>query len=201
MYSVCRLRSYVFGLLKVKQRLRLNHRNLLRVSRERVNMQFASAGLEVYIAERLQTPVAGCLKLHKYSSIASKSLKVGMTLLIQVRIHLLNLKIGHITQTSAQRAFVRTRAAELKPLNQPSLRQQLPRRTYNLAQAYRPGKHADHVCASRHPDKSLILLGLHLTLGINLEKFGMNRPLEKTERQLFNCYIYLRCFHSPRTNT
>jgi hypothetical protein len=23
----------------------------------------------------------------------------------------------------------------------------------------------------------------------------MNRPLKKTERQLFNCYIYLRYFH------
>ncbi|GAI57742.1 unnamed protein product, partial [marine sediment metagenome] len=43
-------------LLKVEQRLRLNHRYLVRVSREGMDVQFSLSCLEVNIAERLQTP-------------------------------------------------------------------------------------------------------------------------------------------------
>ncbi len=67
-------------LLKIEQRLSLNHCYLIRISRERVDVQFTSSGLKVNIAERLKIADFQLRKLDKNTSIACETLKVGVTL-------------------------------------------------------------------------------------------------------------------------
>ena len=114
--------------MEVPERLRLYNRCLFRICSKRVNMQFSASGLEINIRER-QKAVGLCQReFCKYAAIVCEPLKVGVTLLIEICTHLLDLKIGHIAQVAAERAFVRLGAVELKTLNETSFRQQLPRR-------------------------------------------------------------------------
>ena len=179
-------------LLKVEQGLGLNHRHLLRIGRERVDVQLLLSCLEVDIAERLQAAGFQRWEFDKHAAIAGEPLKVDMALPIQIRTHPLDLKVGHIIYPPAQGALVRPWAAELEALNQTSLRQRLTRRAYNLAEAHIARKHTDNVGAARNPDKRLVLFGFQLPLGVNLEKLRMQGPLEETEYQFLDSYIDLR---------
>lgn len=145
--------------MEVEQRLRLNHRYLVGISSEGVDVQFGLSGLKVDIAERLEASDFQSREFDEHAATLGEALKVNMTLPIQIWTHLLNLEIGHVAYPSAQSAFMRTRAVKLKTLNQPSARKHLSRRAYDLAQEYVPGIHADNVCAARHPDVRLVFAG------------------------------------------
>ncbi len=157
-----------------------------------MDVQFSLSCLKVNIAERLEAPDLQAGEFDKDAPISSKPFKVKMALTIQIRAHLLYLKIGHIADAPAQSTFMRPRAAESKTLNQTSLWKHLPRCAYNLAQAHIPRINAYDVCAACNPDISFVFAGSYSPLGINLEKLRMQRPLKKTECQFFNSYVDLR---------
>jgi len=46
--------------------------------------------------------------------------------------------------------------------------------------------------ASREPDQGLVVLRLDLAAGVDLKELGMQRPLEKAERQLIHVHNDLR---------
>jgi hypothetical protein len=46
-----------------------------------------------------------------------------------------------------------------------------------------------------HPDINFILACFEPAPGVDLEKFGMQGPLEKAKSQFFDSNIYLRPFH------
>ena len=87
-----------------------------------MDVQFAAPRLEVDIAEWLQPLDLVFRELHEHTAIASEPLQVRVALPIQIGAHLLHLKIGHVAHTPAQRALMRPRTAELKPLHQPPMR-------------------------------------------------------------------------------
>ena len=157
--TVIGIRNVFFILLEIKQRLRFNHCHLVRISRERMDVQFGLSCLEVNIAEWLQPADFQLGKFYEHASVSGESLKVYMALLIQTSVHLLDLKIGHVAYTSAQCALVSSGAAELKTLNQTSMRQHLVGSAYNFAQADIARKHTDNVSTPRNPDKCLVFLG------------------------------------------
>ena len=166
-------------LMKIEQRLGLNHRYLVRISCEGVDVQFSSSCLEVNVAERLQPTDFQLWVFDKHTAISRKALKVDMTLPIQIGTHLLDLKIRHIAYPPAQSALMSPWSPELKSLNQTPLRQHLTRCAYNLTEAHILDKHADNMCAACNPDKSLVLSALQLPLCINLEKLRVQRSLVK----------------------
>ena len=166
------------SLMQIEQRLGLNHRHLVGISSERVDVQFIPSCLKVNVAERLQTLSFLLRVFDKYAATSRETLKVDVALTIQIRAHPLDLKIGHIIQPAAQSTFVRLRSTELKTLNQTSLRQRLTRSAYNLTQDYIAGKDAHNMSTAGNPDKRLIFLGPQLPPGIDLKKLRMQRPLE-----------------------
>ena len=83
-----------------------------------MEMQFALSGLEVNIAKRLQLANLQFGEVYEHTSISRETLQVAVALAVQIRTHLLDLKISHIIYPSAQCAFVGTRTPELKTLNQ-----------------------------------------------------------------------------------
>ncbi len=157
-----------------------------------MDVQFGSSCLEVNIAERLQPADFQFRKFYKQAAIPRKSLEVGVALQIQIRTHLIDLKICHITYPAAQGAFVTARASELETLNQTSMRKHLAGRAYNFTEACIIGKNTDNMSAARNPDNRLVFFGPQVPAGINLEKLRMQRSLKKTECQFFNSYIDLR---------
>ncbi len=138
----------------------LNHCYLVRISGERVDVQFSLSGLEVNIAERLELADFQFREFYEHAPISRESLKVGMALPIQIRTHLLDLKVGHITYPSAQGAFMSPWAAELKTLNQASSWEHLAGRANNLSKADIIGKDADNMSASGNPNNRLVLVGI-----------------------------------------
>ncbi len=92
-----------------------------------MDVQFTSSCLEVNIAKRLQTTDFQLRKLDKNAPVPGETVEVDIALPIQIRTHLLDLKIGHIAESFAQRTLMRFRAAELKALKQTSMRQHLSR--------------------------------------------------------------------------
>ena len=105
-------------LLKIEQGLGLNHCYLFGISCKSVDVQFSSSRFEVNIAKRLQTSGLQLRELDKDAAVPREAVEVDIALPIQIRAHLLDLKIRHIIQALAQGALVRAWAAELKPLNQ-----------------------------------------------------------------------------------
>ena len=79
----------------------LNHCYLVRISRERMDVQFAASSLEVNIAERLKPADFQFREFYKDTPIPREALKVGMALPIQIGAHLLDLKIGHVAYPPA----------------------------------------------------------------------------------------------------
>ncbi len=138
----------------------LNHCYLVRISGEGVNVQFSLSGLEINIAEGLELTDFQLREFYKHASISREALKIGMALPIQTGTHLLNLKIGHITYTSAQSAFMGPWAPELKPFDQSSRWEHLAGDAYNLGKADVTGKDADNMGASCNPDNGLVLFGI-----------------------------------------
>ena len=88
-------------------------------------MQFFFPRLEIDIAEGLEPADRGFRKTDEHAPVAGESLQVQMTLTIEICAHLLDLKIGHITQSPAQSAFMISLTSELKTFYQASFRQQL----------------------------------------------------------------------------
>jgi len=110
--------SRSFFLLKIEQGLCLNHRYLVRISSKGVDVQLASPCLKVNITERLQPPQLQFRKFDKDAAISGEAFKVCMTLPVEIRAHLLDLKICHITYAFAQSTFMSAWSAELKSFNQ-----------------------------------------------------------------------------------
>jgi len=146
-------------LLKIEQGLGLNHCYLFRISCKSMDVQLTSSRLEVNIAKRLQTPDFQLRELNEHAAVPGEAVEVDIALPIQIRTHLLDLKIGHIIQPLAQSAFVRTWTTELKALNQAARGQHLARCTYNLSQARISGKNADNMSAACNPDNRLVFGG------------------------------------------
>jgi hypothetical protein len=155
-------------------------------------VQFAASSLEVNIAERLESADFQFREFYKHAPISREALKVGMALPIQTGTHLLDLKIGHVTYPSAQRALMSPWAGELKTLYQASRRQHLAWWAHNLGKARIIGKNTDNVSTACNPDNRLVLLSIQMPVGINLEKLRMQRPLKETKRELFDSHIDLR---------
>jgi len=66
-----------------------------------VDVQFGLSGLKVNVAERLELADFQFREFYEHAPISRETFKVGMALPIQIRTHLLDLKIGHIIYTSA----------------------------------------------------------------------------------------------------
>jgi len=160
-----------------------------------MDVQLAATGLEIHVAKRLKAVHFKLGELDENTTIACKTLQIRMALPIQIGTHFLDLEIRHVADAPAQCTLVRARPAKLEALHQPPVRQQLPRRTNDLAETHIAGKHADDMGASRDPDQGLVLLRLDLATGMNLEKLRMQRALEKTERQLVYGNVGLWRFH------
>jgi hypothetical protein len=157
-----------------------------------MDVQFGASRLEVNIAERLQPADFQFRELYEQAAISRESLKVVVALQIQIRTHLIDLKICHITYPAAQGAFMTARASELETLNQPSVRKQLAGCAYNFTKAGIVGENTDNVSAASNPDNRLVFFCPQVPAGINLEKLRMQRSLKKAEYQFFNSYIDLR---------
>jgi len=188
-----------FVLLKIEQGLCFNHRYLVGIGGEGVDMQFASSCLEVNVAERLESGDFEVWEFDKHASISCEPLEVDMALSIHICAHFLDLKIGHITYASAQSAFMGAWASELESFNQALMRQQLVWCAYNLTEADAAGKDAGHMGAAGNPDSSFVFLGFWFSLGVDLKELRMQRSLKKTECQFLNGYIDLRRFHNLKT--
>lgn len=156
-----------------------------------MDVQFSLSGLKVNIAKRLELSDFLLREFYEHAPISRETLKVAMALAIQIRTHLLDLKIGHIIYTSAQSAFMGPWASELKTLNQTSRGQHLAGCAYDLNKTDIADKDADDMSASGNPDNRLVLFGIYATVGINLEKLRMQRSLKQAEHQFFNSYIDL----------
>lgn len=152
------------SLLEVEKGLGFYHRHLVGIGGEGVYLQLASPSLEIYIAERLEAIDLKIGVLDKYAAIEGEAFKVKMTLAIQIRAHLLDLKISHIAYTPAEGAFVASRAAEIKSLNKAALRQHLRRRACYFGQAGIAAENAYDVSAARYPDVGLVLVGAKTSL-------------------------------------
>jgi hypothetical protein len=126
-------------------------------------MQFSASGLEINIRKRQKAVSLRLREFCKYAAIVCEPLKVGVTLLIKISAHLLDLKIGHIAQVAADCAFVRLWAVELKTLNEASFGQQLPRRIYHFRQAHIADKYTDNMCSACNPDIYIIFFRLEFS--------------------------------------
>ena len=111
--------------IEIEERLRLDYRHLVRIRRERMNMEFTSSCFEVHIAERLKAVRLGFRERHEHAAIAGKFFKIGMALAIEVRTHLLYLEVGHIAKAPTYRALMRIRTTELKMFYQATVREHL----------------------------------------------------------------------------
>jgi hypothetical protein len=185
-------------LLEIEERLCLDHRDLVGIGGEGVDVQFAAPRLEVHIAERLQPVHFEFRELHEDAAIAGEPLQIGVALPIEIGAHLFDLEIGHVADPATERTLVGARAAELEPLDQAAMREQLPRRADNLAQTHVAREDAHDMGAPGDPDQGLILLRLELPTGVKLEQLGVQRSLKKTERQLVNGDIGLWRFHHEK---
>ncbi len=112
---------------------------------ERVNMQFISSCLKIYIAERLKSADGKFREFHKYAAIPCKLFKIGMALTIEIWTHLFDLKICHIAEALGESAFVISLAGESESFYQASARQKLSRRADEFRQAKVVGKNAYYV--------------------------------------------------------
>ena len=98
-------------------------------------VQLGPPGLEVNVAERLELADFQLREFDKDAAIAGETFEVGVALLVEIGTHLLDLKIGHVTNSPAQGAFVSPRAAELKAFEQAPRGQQLVGDAYDFGKA------------------------------------------------------------------
>jgi len=157
-----------------------------------MDMQLRPPRLVVNITEGLKSVALRTLELSEHPAIPREALQVRMALAIKVRTHLLDLKIGHITEPSAQCALMAPRPLKLKTLDQTALRKHLTRPAHNFAKTNIARENTHNMRAPGNPDIHFVFLGPELTLFENLEKLRMQRPLKKTECQFFNSNIGLR---------
>lgn len=64
-------------------------------------MQFCFSGLEVNITKRLELTDFKIREVYEHTSVPGETLEVSVALPVQIRAHLLDLKIGHIIYTPA----------------------------------------------------------------------------------------------------
>ena len=155
-------------------------------------MQLAPAGFEVDVAEGLQSGDFHFRETDEYAAVAGESLQIYMALTVEIRAHPLNLEIGHITHSAAERTLVRTWPAEVKSLDKTSLRKHLAGSADDLTQTNVRGEYTDDVRAAGYPDERLVFVGFELTPGVDVEQFWMQRPLVKVEGKFIDSNINLR---------
>ena len=125
-----------------------------------MDVQLVSSGLEIDVAERPELADLHLGEVDENATIACEAFEVGMALLVQIRAHLLYLKVGHVTYSPAQGAFMSPRAAELKTFEQSSRRQHLAGSAYDFGKADVTGKNTDNVGASCNPDDRFVFIGI-----------------------------------------
>ena len=155
--------------MQVEQRLRLDNRHLIRERMECMDMQFIPACFKIDVAKRLQSTDRQIRKRDKEAAIFRESFQIVMTLPVQIGTHLLDLKIGHITEAATERTFVAALAAELESLNQAAFGKELARCTDQLRQANIALGQADNMGTACGPNRRFIAFGLDMPAGINGE--------------------------------
>lgn len=169
-------------LVKVEQGLCFNHRNLVRVCGECMDMQLGFACLEIDIAEGLQAIDFKLGKPDENAAVPAEAFEVGETLPIEVCAKPFNLEVGHIADPPAKRAFMRARPLELEALNQATFRHRLPWGANHLGHGNIAGKNAYDVGTAGDPNQGLVFLCFELSAGVNIEEFRVQRSLKQTER-------------------
>jgi len=66
-----------------------------------MDVQLASPGLKIDVAERLEIADLQIREFYKHTPVACEPLKVNVALSIEVRAHLLDLEIGHVADALA----------------------------------------------------------------------------------------------------
>ncbi len=181
--------------MHIEQGLSFYNRYLVGIGVKCVDVQFITSGLEVNIAERLKAADGKFWEFYEYAAVAGESLKVDMALTVEVRTHLLNLKIRHIAKALGKSAFMISLAGESESFNQTPPWEKLCRRADEFRKTKVICKNTYHVRAAGHPDERFILVSLYSTLLINTEKLRMKRPLIKGEGQLADNNVRVRKFH------
>ncbi len=184
--------AVTFSLLKIEQRLSLDHCHLIGIGGECMDVQLGSSGLEVNVAEWLKLVDLQFRDLHKHAPVAGETFEIGIALSIQIGTHLLDLEVGHVAYSTAQSALVSSWAAELKTFDQAPGGQHLAGCADNFSKTCVACENADNMRATGEPDNRLVLLGTQFPVGVNLKKLRVQRSLEKTEHQFFDGYVHLR---------
>ena len=98
-------------------------------------MQFIPACFKIDVAKRLQPTDRQIRERDKEAAIFCESFQIVMTLAVQIGAHLLDLKIGHITEAAAECTLVAALAAKLESLDQAAFGKKLAGRADQLCQA------------------------------------------------------------------
>ena len=168
-------------LLEVEDRLRFNHRNLVGIGRESMDMQLGFTGLEINVTEGLESVDYKLGEPDKHAAVTPESFEVGKALPVYAGTEAFDLKISHIADAFAESAFVRAGAAKLEPLDKPAFGQRLCGGAYDLGKSNIPGEYADDMRASRDPYQGLVFFGFELPACVNIEEFRVQRSLKQAE--------------------
>ena len=94
---------------------------------ECMDMQFIPTCFKIDVAKRLEPADRQIRERDKEAAVFCESFEVVMTLPVQIGAHLLDLKIGHITEAATERALVTALAAKLKSFDQAAFGKKLTR--------------------------------------------------------------------------
>ena len=146
---------------------------------ECMDMQFIPACFKIDVAKRFQPTNGQIRKRDKEAAIFCKSFQVVMTLPVQIGAHLLDLKIGHITEAATERTLVSTLAAKLESLNQAAFGKKLARCTNQLCQANIALGQTDNMGTACGPNGRIIAFGPDMAPGMDGKQLRMQRTLKE----------------------
>lgn len=169
--------------MEVYQGLGLDDGDLVRVGVERVEVELISSGLEVDVAERLQTADGQIRKTDEDAAIACETLKIDVALAVEVGAHLFDLEIGHVAHSAAERAFVVSLTVKAETFDEAPLRQTLAGHADEFREAKVFGENAYDVRTAGDPDDGFVLLRLKVSLGEDVEKLWVKGPLVQGKTQ------------------
>jgi hypothetical protein len=156
-------------LVEVEERLRFNHRDLIGIGGERVDVQLCFSRFEIDVAEGLQPVNLKLGEPDENAAVPAEPFEVGEALFVESGVETLDLKIGHIADAPAEGAFVRAWAAELESLDETSFGKGLSRGADNLGKARVIGENADNVGAAGNPDEGLVFFGFKFSACVDIE--------------------------------
>ena len=168
-------------LVELEQRLGFYDCHLVRVRVESMQVQLISSCLEVDIAKRLKSADSGLWKSNKDAAMLCETLKIDKALAVEIRTHLLDLKISHVAQLLADGALVVLAAPELELLDKATLGKRLSGKADQFGETLLACKNTDDMRAAGGPDSGFVLLGFQMTLCVNVKQLRMQRPLKKSK--------------------